>query len=431
MLTSPLRLLSPSLLTLPLLMLAGCPSPKESATDDSATGADDSDAPDDSTDVDDSGPDDSTTTDDSDPSDSGDVVEYNSLFDETVIHSVVLEIDDAAMQALAAEPEVYTAAIVTIDGVRFENVGLRLRGDTVEHSLVDGKPSLRVKLDEYEKNQDYGDVSRLTLDAMNGDPSQSRVVVAAWLWQQAGIPASRASYTTVDYVLNGETVHLGLYANVETVDGDFADHHFADGSGDLWEGEDMADFTDAGIQNFTLSSGDGEWMNLTTAWQTVWSDPVDDFYTTADEVLQMDGFLDYWAWRIATGAPDGYPYELDDYYIYADPSAGGRLAFAPWDLEKSWDSGMSWDAVSGVVAFKCTRDTVCQGGIVDAVRDALDRYEASAVDIKASELFILTDDELSFDDRRGYTIGEVTSARTQLTYRLSIWPDRVRQDVGI
>lgn len=435
-----MRTLPALLLPLLLPLLPACDGGKDSGADPDDTGTD----ADDSATADDSGADDSATviddtggTDDSAPDsdDSGDAIAYADLFDASRIHTVVIEVDDADLAALAADPEVYVPVAATVDGVAFAEVGLRLVGNTDDHALTAGKPSLRLKLDEYDGGLDYGDVSRITLDAMNGDPSQSRAVLAAWLLEQAGVPAARAAYASVDYVLNGQTVHLGLYANVETLDGDFADHHYVDGGGDLWEAHSAADFTDAGVQRFELKSGDGTWMNLDAAWSTIWSGAADQFYGTADTVLQMDGFVQYWAWRIALGAYDGYPYELDDYSIYADPSAEGRLAFIPDDLEKTWGwdpaVDVGWDEVSGVVAYKCLLDLDCEDALMDAAGDALDAYDDAEVDLKASELFILSEEELSYDDRRAYTIGEVSSARTQLTARLATWADRVRVEMGL
>jgi hypothetical protein len=278
-------------------------------------------------------------------------------------------------------------------------------------------------------------MSKIYLDSMNGDDSQSLQVVSYWLWNKAGMIAPKASMATVQYVLDGDTanpVYLGLYANIEVMDDVFLKHHLTDTSGDLWEaGDTGADFTNAGSKNFTLAAGDGSVVSLQDVWQTIWSQG--DFYDTADTVLQMDQFMRFWSWRIITGAGDGYPYELDDFYLYADPSAGGRMSFAPWDMEKSFDKALVWNELAGVVAVKCYNDSVCQQDLKTQVTDDLKVYDAADAAGFAADLTQLTDDAVYNDTRRAqktpYTV--VTSARTALSYTLSNQVLRVKQAMGI
>ncbi len=356
--------------------------------------------------------------------------DYLTLYDTELLHEIVLELDDVALSALAATPYEYTEAVVTLDGERFEKVGVRLRGNATDHNLSVGKPALRIRLNEYQSGQNVGGVTRLSLNNMNDDRSQIREVLGWWIWAQAGLPAPRAAFTTVSYVHNGETVPLGLYANIETPDGNFLDHHMDDATGDLWEAQDSADFTSSGVAHFDLAAGDGDVSSLQDTWQAIWGGG-SEFYPTADAVLQMDEFLDFWSWSILVGHSGGYPYERNDYYLYADPSLSGRMSFVPWDLEGAWDTGMDWEALSGVVGLKCHADPACLAMLTDRLQDGLGAYEAMNIEEKASDLFQLTDFAVASDPRVKYTYAEVESARTSLSYRLSVWPARIRREVGL
>jgi spore coat protein CotH len=356
--------------------------------------------------------------------------EYLALYDTEQLHEIVIELDDVALAALAATPYEYTEGIVTLDGERFEKVGVRLRGNAESNNLTDGKPSFRIRLNEYQSGQNVGGVTRLSLNNMNDDRSQVREVLGWWIWAQAGLPAPRAAFTKVSYIYNGETVALGLYANIETPDGNFLDHHMDDATGDLWEAQDSADFTSAGVQHFELTAGDGDVTSLQDTWQAIWTGG-DEFYPTADTVLQMDQFLDFWTWSILVGHSGGYPYERNDYYLYADPSVSGRISFVPWDLEGAWDTGMDWEDLSGVVGMKCQIDPACLVTLTDRVEDGLAIYEAMNIDEKASDLYQLTDLAVATDPRVKYTYSEVEAARTSLSYRLSVWPTRIRREVGV
>lgn len=373
----------------------------------------------------------------SEPEDSEPVVdtaaeyqEYLALYDTEQLHEIVIELDDVGLSALAATPYEYTEAVVTLDGERFEKVGVRLRGNAEDNNLTAGKPSFKIRLNEYQSGQNVGGVTRLSLNNMNDDRSQVREVLGWWIWAQAGMPAPRAAFTTLSYVANGETVPLGLYANIETPDGNFLDHHMDDASGDLWEAQDSADFTSAGVSHFDLAAGEGDVVSLQDTWQAVWAGG-SEFYPTADTVLQMDEFLDFWSWSILVGHSGGYPYERNDYYLYADPSLSGRISFVPWDLEGAWDTGMDWEELSGVVGLKCHVDPACLAMLTDRVEDSLDSYEAMNIEEKASDLYQLTDLAVATDPRVKYSYSEVEAARTSLAYRLSVWPDRIRREVGL
>lgn len=356
---------------------------------------------------------------------------YVDLYDPDVLHTVELVLDDAAVAELAASPEEYVKAGIVFDGaLLFDEIGVRLKGNTDDNSLETGKPSFKIRLNEYESGQHIGKVTRLTLSSMNGDPAQIREVLACLAWNEAGMLAPKASYATVSYTLNGENFPLGLYANIETIDANFLEHRAMDPDGALWEAGDSADFTSSGVQHFDLAEGDGSEADLQAAWQTVWT-ASDDFYTTADGVMQMDQFIQYWAWRVVTGSGDGYPYELDDYYLYGDPVQGDRYSFAPWDMEKSWDTGLDWEVMPGVVGLKCYHDGACLTRFQSEVADVIDTYEAMQLDAMAGNLYSLTEVAVGDDVRRKYSYQEVTTARTNFEYRLSVWADLVRAQVGV
>lgn len=373
----------------------------------------------------------SGTTDDSSTTDTGvvDLADYEALYDVSVLHTVEISLDQATMDALTTTPEVYTAVDVVVDGTTFQNVGVRLDGQTDAHPLATDKPSLRIKLNEFEAHN-IGGTTRLYFDAMHGDASQAKAVMALWLWREAGQWAPRATFTNISYVLNGETTNLGLYASIEWPDGNLLDHHFTDASGDLWYGDNNSDFTSGAVAFFDLEEGDGSAASLDAAWQAI-NSPTADYFASADTVIQADQFLQYWAWRVATGSVDGYPYELDDFYMYADPAEGGRFAFMPWDLEKSWDLNLDWDALVGMAAFRCQQDAGCLGRFRDAVTDALQTYEQKIPDAEAETLFSLTDDAVYADNRRGSSYTEVITARSSLKSGMVAWPNRVRQQVGV
>lgn len=371
---------------------------------------------------DDSGDEDSGDTDE-DPEweDSEEV--YATLFDVDAVQRFDLTVDDAAIQSLRRDGTAYVHAVFEHDNVRIDDVGLRIKGSSTLQSW-DGKPSLKIKFNEWVPGTRYGTLERLTLNNMVEDPTQSKEVLAYWLWAQGGMVAPRAAFAEV-YV-NGEL--FGLYANVESTDDHFVKRHFADGTGTLWEGNDYADFTYDGVNNFELVSGVDDDTDLRAARRAL---AEDDWYAATDEVINLDQFLDFWAWSVAIGNADGYPFNQNDFFVYDDP-ADGRFVFTPWGVDESWNTAMSWNYVSGYLGVKCVYDAACTALLGASVSAALDAVEAADPGAKATALHALTEPIVRDDPRRpSWSAGEVISARAGLASTVETWPATVRGQMGI
>lgn len=403
---------------LPLLLLACDDSPKPADTGDDGGGED----------TDDTEVIGDTTDTGEDSGDSGDdtaeaaeeEARYAAFFDSATVQRVDLVLDETAAASLAADPYTFVSGTFIHDGTVVEQVGIRLKGS----QSLDGKPGFKVKLNEFVPGRRYGTLERITLNNMVDDPTQSKEVVAWWAWAQTGMPAPQANFAQV-YV-NDE--YYGLYANVETPDDHWLDRRYADGGGDLWDGNDSADFTAEGLDNFELVSGEGNTNALGLTFQAVWSA---DFWNEAGAYIDLPQYLDFWAWSIAIGTQEGYPYELDGYYLYADP-ADGLFDYTPWGLDEAWDTGMDPMYPSGAVAGNCLQDSVCASALDVAVEDALTLYETLDLAGAATAAHDLTEQAVADDTRRPeWTTSEVLSARNTLIYRMEQRPAQVRTQMGL
>jgi len=402
-------------------------------TDDSA-GADTS-APED-TDievVDDTAADTDTDTDtggdtDTEDPDTGpdDEAAYAALYDPLEIQRIDLEISEEGLSALREDADTYVEAAFVHDGYRLPSIGVRLKGGPSTFEDIDGKPSFRLKLDEFDSGLDYGGVDRINLHNMKADPAQAREVLAAALWNAAGLPAPVANYAEV-YV-NGTL--YGLYANVEEVDDAFVERRWANPDGDLWEAAEAADLTPAGIANYELASGEGDTDALDAARREIQTGE-GAFYTVANSVLDMTQFLDFWAWQMLLANEDGYPYELDDHFLYADPDAAGAFDFVPWGLDETFDSGFDWEDYTGTLAVHCAYDADCLSRFEARVSLALTAYEAMAPSDMAQAAFTLSTDAVQADTRRTTSAADVSAARTALITTINARPNAVRTQLGL
>lgn len=345
---------------------------------------------------------------------------YLDLFDRARIQEVRLRLSPEAEASLVAQPLVWVPATFEHDGNVLEDVGVRLKGSAT-FEPIDEKPSLKLKFSAYHPGLRYAGLERLTLNNLSGDPAQGREVVAYALWNDAGMSAPRASFAKV--YLNGE--YIGLYAALEPMDDAWLAKRYASAEGDLWEGNDSADLTEDGVGHFTLASGKGSGRVLADV-ATALAAPTDDFYALADATLDMQQFLDFWAWTMVTGNLDGYPYNLNDFYLYGDPAEDDRFQFSPWGMDETWDTGWHFQWGQGVVAFNCAADRACLAQVRARTEEALSVYETADAAGMAQAMFDLTEDAMTLDPRKPWTPAEVLAARTRLVALLEVWPERVR-----
>jgi CotH kinase protein len=113
---------------------------------------------------------------------------------------------------------------ITIDGVKYDGVGVRFRGDKSYQTGLKRNP-FSIKLNHSNLDQNHQGYLGLKLSAALRDPSMVREVL---FHEIAGkyMPSAQASYTKL--YINEE--YIGVYVNLESIDQQFMASHF--GSGD-------------------------------------------------------------------------------------------------------------------------------------------------------------------------------------------------------
>jgi hypothetical protein len=338
---------------------------------------------------------------------------WAALFDANSVHAVELSLSDEAITELGGEPGSYAQAEIVVDGTALSGVALKMRGSG-DTQRWDGKPNFRINLRKYGNCTPFASTDELVLNAGEDDPAQAREVVSAQLLDGLGLAASRAVFATL--AINGES--FGLYTLVENVDAWFIAHHFAE-AGTLWEGEDDADFSDAGVSDWDRVVGTGDKGSVEAVVRLVQT-AGDDFYAEADALVDMEQFLAHWAALAAVGHPKAYPYEPGDVFLFA-PDSDPRFLFVPWQLDEGWDPGFQYNAVGGMLAVRCVYDATCDALLRSAVADALVAMDALDPAGIAAEAFALTTAEVAADPRRDSTAAEVSAAREALLTSMAGW----------
>jgi hypothetical protein len=374
---------------------------------------------------------------------------YQAFYDPRTLQTVTIGITSADQAVMDAEAETeraenpdnptysYVTASLTVNGELIENIGVRYKGKS-SFQYWSEKPSLKVKFDEFEEGRRYAGLRRVNLDSMVGDASMSRAVVGYHLWREAGLAAPQANYAQLYVSVDGgEPEYLGLYANIEELDGRWLSRNFDEDEGDLWEGLDSADFTRSGVTHFELATGVGDAAALDGVRKAV-EGHGDDFYADADRVIDMENFLDFWTLSIATGNRGGYPFHLGGFYAYVNPD-DERVVFSPGDMDESFDTATPIYAgyVTGAVASFCLYyDDTCPDRYRAALADSVAFYEGSDIASFASEMQVLSDSAMQDDSRKNQngtplTTSQVSQARDALNYRIEMYPQWLRDRQGI
>jgi hypothetical protein len=153
------------------------------------------------------------------------------LYDTTVLRTLNFQFQDANWLALLRQNYVSQTnilATLTVDGVSYPNVGVRLRGNTSYTALPAGseKFSLNVELDAVDLNQALLGYKSLNLNNGFRDPTFCREVLYNNFVAQF-IPNPRANHVLV--TLNGQ--NWGVYINVQQFDKTMLSSGFADTNG--------------------------------------------------------------------------------------------------------------------------------------------------------------------------------------------------------
>ena len=245
---------------------------------------------------------------------------------------------DYLLDNLAAQGnEERLLGMVTINGIEYDSVGVRYKGNSSYNSNQVKNP-LNIKLDYIIDDQEIDDFGTIKLSNEYNDPSFVRETLSYEIARKY-MAASGSNYANV-YV-NG--TYLGLYTSNQDVDKQFMRMNF---SGDenarfkgeitgntmpgsmggvwLYNGPDSADYYD----RYEAESDFG-WDRLVN-----FIDTINNHSDLADQVLNIDRNLWFLACSNILVNLDGPINNPQNYYLYEDNN--GRFNIIPWDFNESF-----------------------------------------------------------------------------------------------
>ncbi|MCE2882545.1 MAG: CotH kinase family protein, partial [Planctomycetaceae bacterium] len=269
------------------------------------------------------------------------------LFAPEVVRTVFLDFDVANWEEeleLFHNTDADVPATMTVDGKRYEGVGVHFRGASSYMMVPRGsKRSLNIAVDHTDPKATLLGQNTLNLLNANGDASMMSSVLYAHL-ARPHIAAPRANFVRV--VVNGES--WGVFVNVEQFNKAFLREHWPqfEGEGARWKvsgsprgsggldyrGEDLDEYR----PRYEIKTKDREkdWAALVDLCEKLSETPIEKLEETLRPILDIDGALWFLALDVATANSDGYWIRASDYSIYRDPK--GVFHLVPHDMNEAF-----------------------------------------------------------------------------------------------
>ena len=378
------------------------------------------------------------------------------LFDQTVLHEVVIEIGDDELALLDPPTDDRVPVRLTVDGTAIDEAGLRLKRGFGQFRPLDDKPGFSIETDEFVDDLLLFDVERFTLGNAAWDHSFVNEPIVYELYQDAGLPAPRTALARV--TVNGET--FGVYVMRETYDERMLAQHFADPDGNLYESTGAHDAPEMGLELRTNERRD-DTSDLDAIIQVVETASVEEYRAAIEELVDVDELLTYWAIEALVGHHDGYAYDLSDpallpgagdqiwnpypnnFYVYHDPTsdrwvflvhgADMTLGMGSWS---TYDVGPATPVVlppkeTADIARRLWEDPTFRLEFVERVRWVLDEiWDVAALNARADMLADLVRADGLTGSREFVTMGEFEQSLADRKDFLTRRADAVRAELA-
>ncbi|MGB4092798.1 MAG: carbohydrate-binding domain-containing protein [Ruminococcus flavefaciens] len=284
---------------------------------------------------------------------------YQNFFDQSTIHSVDIKMDESQWNDLIANAnaESYYPCDVVIDGEEYKNAAIRTKGNSSRMMVASAnqdKFSFRLKLDKYDKYQNYHGLTEFCMNNMYSDPSCMRDILCYGALDEIDGVGPNCAYTNMYlndklysfYFLAeqpGDTLAERLATNDDAVLYKATDT--SGGGGGLWTngGNDgYCSFTEnMQLNNFAVKFGtDDNYQHISDIKNAI-NRLTSDNYKFIEDVIDVPSFLKGFAVNSVMCNYDSYNGTLaHNYYLMYN---NGKAYFVGWDYNLALGNFMDND----------------------------------------------------------------------------------------
>ncbi|MBG6084952.1 CotH kinase family protein [Zhihengliuella flava] len=269
----------------------------------------------------------------------------SSFFNSTDVHEVSVEADqeqlDAALDAYAADgSKEWVEATVTIDGTVYENVGLRLKGNSsLRGTSADSDPTdlpWLIRLDKYVDGQQHAGRADYVVRQNNTETSLNEAV-ALELIGAAGLETEEAAATR--FSVNGAEAQLRLV--IDAPDDPLWNESYFTSEGITYEAESSGDYSYRGdaaedyAEAFSVKDGEEDMTPLIEFLDFVNNSSDEDFAAHLEQYLDVDSFATYLALQDLVGNTDDIDGPGNNSFLRYDEETG-QMTVLTWDMNLSF-----------------------------------------------------------------------------------------------
>ncbi len=271
------------------------------------------------------------------------------FFDSSVVHDISVDFDVDGLDEIIASyldtgDKDWMAVTVVIDGATYENVGMRLKGNSSLFSVSaesaenpEDLPWL-IRFDKYTDGQNHQGHNDIVIRSNSTETSMNEAV-AAELLDAAGLASQQAVSTTFSF--NGGEVELRLaMQNLDEVweednfDSEQSALYKADSEGDYsYRGEDV----DAYDEIFDQKVGDDDLEPLIDFLEFINNSDDGTFGAELDTWLDTESFATYLAFQHLIGNADDIDGRGNNSYLHYDYGTA-VFTVVNWDLNLAFDT---------------------------------------------------------------------------------------------
>jgi hypothetical protein len=245
-------------------------------------------------------------------------------------------------------------ATLLVDGVTYQDVGVRFRGNSSYHGSGT-KKSINVTMDAFVTDQELMGYDSLNLSNGYNDPTFCREMISYQLHRKY-MPAPKANYVKVN--ING--AYFGLYMNVQQQDKKFIGQWYNDNSGNRyrcdpptragdgnsalqWLGTTLQNYINAYELKTDPAAAVKPWEDIRNLCDVLNNSSNAQLPVELPKVFDVDQAMRYLSLQAVLVNLDSYLNRGNDYYLYHDPRHG-LLSPLAWDMNESfggYGAGMS------------------------------------------------------------------------------------------
>ncbi len=243
------------------------------------------------------------------------------------IQRFVISFTPAEIQKLRDNPRSPVQATVTVGSNRFEKVLVHVKGSAGSTRSVDDNPALTLNFDKLIPGQRFSGMDKIHLNNSVQDPSLLSEQLGRHLYEKVGIPTARATQALVTF----DGRDLGPYVLKEGYNRTFLRRHYADPSGNFYDGGFIRDID----QDLDRDTGDGplDYRDLQKLRDAAGIGDLRRRETALESILDVQRFITECALQAILVDWDGYGHNRNNYRIYFEPRTG-KATFQPHGMDQ-------------------------------------------------------------------------------------------------